>query len=89
MNKESHKKIAQEWFEAWNSRDLESILKHYDDGVEFESPFVREIMGGSNDKIKGLIMPISQLSGSQIGLQSSYQSSATTKPSEINISKIL
>ena len=41
----------------------------------------------SNDKIKSFITPITQFSGSQVGIQSSYLSS-NSKPSEINISNI-
>jgi hypothetical protein len=29
-----------EWYEAWNAHDLERILAHYADDVEFSSPFI-------------------------------------------------
>ena len=29
-----------EWMEAWNSHDLERILEHYADDVEYYSPFI-------------------------------------------------
>ena len=29
-----------EWMEAWNSHDLERILEHYSDDVEYYSPFI-------------------------------------------------
>jgi hypothetical protein len=34
--------FARDWFEAWNTHDLERILKHYDDAVRFTSPFAIE-----------------------------------------------
>jgi ketosteroid isomerase-like protein len=39
------RRIAQEWISAWNSHDLELILSHYDDKVEFSSPFIIELLG--------------------------------------------
>jgi ketosteroid isomerase-like protein len=33
-------RFAEEWYEAWNSHDLDAILSHYADDVEFSSPFV-------------------------------------------------
>ena len=32
--------FADQWYEAWNSHDLDAILSHYADDVEFSSPFV-------------------------------------------------
>jgi len=29
---------AQRWADDWNRRDLDAILRHFDDGVEFTSP---------------------------------------------------
>jgi ketosteroid isomerase-like protein len=32
-----------EWMEAWNSHDLERILEHYADDVEYHSPFIAQM----------------------------------------------
>ena len=34
------REFAAEWIAAWNSHDLEAILGHYADGLEFTSPLV-------------------------------------------------
>jgi len=31
------------WMEAWNSHDLERILEHYADDVEYASPFIAQM----------------------------------------------
>jgi ketosteroid isomerase-like protein len=37
---EQAKAIAEDWVAAWNKRDLDAILKHYDGNVQFVSPRV-------------------------------------------------
>jgi ketosteroid isomerase-like protein len=32
-----------EWMQAWNSHDLERILEHYADDVEYYSPFIAQM----------------------------------------------
>lgn len=44
---------AREWLSAWNSHDLERIVAHYSEDVEFESPFVAKIAGEPSGKIRG------------------------------------
>ena len=34
------KEFALEWINSWNSHDLNSIMEHYDDKIEFHSPFI-------------------------------------------------
>ena len=38
MDKEQAQQLAEEWYAAWNSHDLERILSHYSDDVVFVSP---------------------------------------------------
>ncbi len=45
--------IAQEWIQSWNSHDLDSIMSHYSDDVEFTSPFVIKLMGEQSGTIYG------------------------------------
>jgi hypothetical protein len=32
--------FAKEWIESWNARNLDMILEHYADNLEFYSPFI-------------------------------------------------
>lgn len=34
------KEFAADWIDAWNTHDLDRILAHYSDDIEFTSPFV-------------------------------------------------
>lgn len=45
--------FANEWVEAWNSRDLERIFSHYTDDFEMSSPFIVERMNEPSGKLKG------------------------------------
>ncbi|MFO1457870.1 MAG: nuclear transport factor 2 family protein [Verrucomicrobiota bacterium] len=45
---------AQDWIAAWNSHDLERILSHYADEVEFHSPFVARLLGNDEGCLKGI-----------------------------------
>lgn len=35
------------WFDAWNRHDLDAITGHYAADVEYHSPFVAQIAGGT------------------------------------------
>ena len=37
--------FARDWVAAWNSHDLDRILSHYAEDVEFRSPFVVALTG--------------------------------------------
>ena len=37
--------FAREWVQAWNRRDLESLLACYADDVEFLSPLAAKLLG--------------------------------------------
>ncbi|MGI0492728.1 nuclear transport factor 2 family protein [Alkalinema pantanalense CENA528] len=45
--------LAQEWFKAWNNHDLDAILSHYAEDVEFQSPFITKLLGDPSGKIVG------------------------------------
>ncbi len=45
--------FAQEWVEAWNRRDLESLLAHYADDVEFRSPLAAKLLGETAGTVRG------------------------------------
>lgn len=45
--------FAQEWIAAWNSHDLDRILCHYAEGVEFVSPFIVKLTGRADGRLHG------------------------------------
>lgn len=51
MTEQEAKRFANDWILAWNSHNLDSILEHYSDDVEFTSPFVVELL----NKVSGTI----------------------------------
>lgn len=44
---------AKQWLNAFNQRDVEAILSHYSEDVEFLSPLVVKLVGEASGKIKG------------------------------------
>ncbi len=40
MDKEKLQQAAQQWIKDWNQRNLENVMSHYADDVEFHSPTV-------------------------------------------------
>jgi mannose-6-phosphate isomerase-like protein (cupin superfamily) len=44
---------ASGWLAAWNAHDLEHILAHYADDVEFSSPFVAKLSGDAGGVLRG------------------------------------
>lgn len=53
MQAEQALHIARTWLNAWNNRDLIALLDLYDDDIEFQSPFVRELYKVPNGILKG------------------------------------
>lgn len=45
--------FAADWIAAWNAHDLERILDHYADDVEFASPYVVQIGGEPSGRLTG------------------------------------
>jgi ketosteroid isomerase-like protein len=45
--------FAAAWVDAWNARDLDRVLAHYAEDVEFRSPFVVSIAGEKSGIVKG------------------------------------
>ena len=44
---------AHDWLDAWNAHDLERILAHYAEAVEFYSPFVAKLTGQASGVLHG------------------------------------
>ncbi len=52
ITEQKAEQIAREWIEAWNRHDLDAIISHYADDVEFTSPFVVKLLDNSSGTIK-------------------------------------
>jgi hypothetical protein len=46
-------KIAGEWIAAWNSHNLNQILSHYAEEIEFSSPVIVKLLQDPGGKIQG------------------------------------
>ena len=53
LNERTAKEIAQQWIEVWNSHDLDNILSHYAEEIEFSSPLIAKLLGDAGGKIWG------------------------------------
>lgn len=53
INEEEAMQFARDWVEAWNEHDLERIMAHYAEDVEFTSPFVARLLNEPSGFIKG------------------------------------
>ncbi len=47
-------KFAHEWLDAWNKHDVNLIMKHYDDNIEFCSPVVQKVLGDPKGVVTGI-----------------------------------
>lgn len=54
LKMEKYEKFAQDWIEAWNAHDLEAILSHYAEGVQYQSPFVTQLGGNPQGTLRGI-----------------------------------
>jgi hypothetical protein len=48
------RRVVGEWFDAWNRHDLDAVLSHYADEVEFTSPFAVELSGRADGTLHGI-----------------------------------
>ena len=46
-------KFAQNWIKSWNAHDLNDILSHYDDNVEYLSVFVAKLENNDSGMLHG------------------------------------
>jgi ketosteroid isomerase-like protein len=53
ISEEQAAAFGREWIDAWNAHDLDRILAHYREDVEFRSPFVVQIAGEPSGLLKG------------------------------------
>ena len=45
--------FAKDWIAAWNSHDIEKIMHHYADEIEFTSPLIVKLLNRSDGKVNG------------------------------------
>jgi hypothetical protein len=45
--------FAEDWYAAWNLHDLDRIMSHYVDDVEFVSPFVAALNDNPSGMLRG------------------------------------
>jgi hypothetical protein len=43
-------KFANDWIKSWNSHDLDRVMSHYDDDVEYFSAFVAKLTGDESGR---------------------------------------
>jgi ketosteroid isomerase-like protein len=47
ITRETAAPFVTDWFDAWNRHDVEAITAHYAADIEYFSPFVADITGGT------------------------------------------
>jgi hypothetical protein len=53
MDHEIARRFAEQWLQAWNSRDLEAVLSHFSDDVVFSSPMAAQLCEGRDGVVRG------------------------------------
>jgi ketosteroid isomerase-like protein len=53
MDAQQTEGFATGWIQAWNQRDLEAVLSHYTEDVEFQSPLVVKLLGETSGTVRG------------------------------------
>jgi len=54
LTREKADQLATEWLESWNSHDLDRIMQHYGDEIEFISPFVITLLNDPTGTVRGI-----------------------------------
>lgn len=55
FTEEAARQFAQEWIDAWNAHDLESIVAHYAADVVLISPMAAKLLPESGGHISGIV----------------------------------
>ncbi len=50
----NYEAFASDWIEAWNSHDIEKIMEHYAQEIDFVSPFVAKLLDNPAGQIQSL-----------------------------------
>ena len=43
--------FTRDWIDSWNCHDIDKIMSHYDDSIDFTSPFIIELNNDPNGRI--------------------------------------
>ncbi|OAI46512.1 hypothetical protein AYO45_01845 [Gammaproteobacteria bacterium SCGC AG-212-F23] len=54
MERDKAWQFAHEWLDAWNKHDINQIMKHYADSIEFCSPVVQKVLGDPQGVVYGI-----------------------------------
>jgi len=46
-------KLANHWVAAWNARDLDLIMTHYEEAIELTSPVAAKLLGTPDGRVVG------------------------------------
>jgi ketosteroid isomerase-like protein len=52
ISRDEAKRIADRWIGDWNAHDLDAILSHYAEELEFTSPLITERLGRADGTIR-------------------------------------
>lgn len=50
---EEANKFANNWINAWNAHDLDQVMQHYTEDVEYFSPFVARLTSDNTGMLRG------------------------------------
>jgi hypothetical protein len=53
MNVTQDDTFARSWVSAWNQRDVEAVLSHYAEDVEFQSPLAVKLLSEPTGTVRG------------------------------------
>jgi hypothetical protein len=53
LTPEAATSFARDWLAGWNDHDLEQILRHYTEDIEWRSPLIASIAGNASGIIQG------------------------------------
>lgn len=53
MTEQQAQKFAVEWVAAWNAHDLDRVIAHYADNVEYHSPFLLKLTDNKTGELHG------------------------------------
>jgi hypothetical protein len=53
LSQQDAQRFAEEWTAAWNAHDLDRIVAHYSEDVEFTSPFIVKILNEPSGTLRG------------------------------------
>jgi hypothetical protein len=53
LTREEAERFAEEWYAAWNARDVERVLSHWADDAVFTSPLAARLVPESDGTVRG------------------------------------